>query len=382
MVKRQILFGMFALASLLFPSSWVSAGTTSPASMDGKRVDVSKRNQEMEKLEKQQGFVKQDQQTILDQIEEKKAALHTFDQKVYQSQERVDQGKKKVTQLEVEMAKNKELFKKRMRTLYLQGSNFYIEQLLHSSTFGNFLTRLDYIHLMIQRDQELLKQYQEDYQQLLVVQNRLKRDLAALQQQQTKANQQYKELQSKYTEHERTIAKYQSVLEELAEENQAVYQEIAASIAKASQQEREDSLQKGLLDPLSNRKLSWPIDHGRLTSLFGRRYHPIRKQYRMHEGIDIAAKMGEPIRAVAAGEVIEARPSNGYGYIIVVYHREGLSTLYAHMYAQTVKVKKGQMVKKGEVMAAVGNNGQTTGPHLHLEVYEHEKVVDPLNYYR
>jgi murein DD-endopeptidase MepM/ murein hydrolase activator NlpD len=382
MVKRHIVLGMFALASLLYPSSWVAAGTTSPASMDGKQVDVAKRNQEIEKLAKQQGSVKQDQQTILDQIEEKKAALHTFDQKVYQAQARVDQGEKKVAQLEVEMARNKELFKKRIRTLYLQGSNFYIEQLLHSSTFGNFLTRLDYIHLMIQHDQELLRQYQADYQRFLVVQNRLKRDLAALQQQQAQANQKYQELQSKYTEHEKTIAKYQSVLEELVEENQAVYQEIAASIAKTSQRESEDGLQKGLLDPLSNRKFGWPIDHGRLTSLFGRRYHPMRKQYRMHAGIDIAAKMGEPIRAAAAGEVIEARPSAGYGYIIVVYHREGLSTLYAHMYAQTVKVRKGQMVKKGEVMAAVGNNGQTTGPHLHFEVYENEKVVNPLNYYR
>nr|WP_255517841.1 MULTISPECIES: M23 family metallopeptidase [unclassified Thermoactinomyces] len=100
----------------------------------------------------------------------------------------------------------------------------------------------------------------------------------------------------------------------------------------------------------------------------------------MHEGMDIGADLGVPIRAAEAGEVIEARPSNGYGYIIVIYHGDGLATLYAHMYEQTVKVKKGDVVKRGQVIAEVGTNGDSTAPHLHFEVHVDGKTVNPAPY--
>ena len=129
-------------------------------------------------------------------------------------------------------------------------------------------------------------------------------------------------------------------------------------------------------------KFLWPVEGGILTSGYGYRRNPVTGAYKLHEGIDIGAPLGTPIRAVAEGKVIESRPASGYGYIVVIDHGGGLSTLYAHVYPQDVTVRVGQSVSRGQVIAAVGNNGQSTGPHLHLEVIKDGRTVDPKPYFR
>ncbi len=100
---------------------------------------------------------------------------------------------------------------------------------------------------------------------------------------------------------------------------------------------------------------------GVLTSGFGSRGgNP-------HFGLDIANKIGTPIRAVAAGEVIEAGPASGFGLWVQLRHEDGTVTVYGHV--NRFFVEPGQQVKAGEEIAEIGNRGQSTGPHLHLEVW-------------
>ncbi|WP_051275990.1 peptidoglycan DD-metalloendopeptidase family protein [Desulfovirgula thermocuniculi] len=116
-------------------------------------------------------------------------------------------------------------------------------------------------------------------------------------------------------------------------------------------------------------QLAWPV-MGNLSSPFGLR------EGRPHEGVDIAAGEGEPIRAARAGRVIFAGPRGTYGNTVILYHGGGLTTLYAH--ARKILVRPGEFVKEGDVIALVGSTGRSTGPHLHFEVRLNGIPYDPL----
>ncbi len=133
--------------------------------------------------------------------------------------------------------------------------------------------------------------------------------------------------------------------------------------------------QKSFLNALPTKK---PAD-GPFTSGFGVRVSPMGDgAEKMHEGLDIANLVGSAIRAPAQGTITFAGRKSGYGQIVIVDHGYGLETWYGH--TSKILVKPGQLVKRGQTMALVGNSGRSTGPHLHYEVRVHGIPVDPLNY--
>jgi murein DD-endopeptidase MepM/ murein hydrolase activator NlpD len=118
---------------------------------------------------------------------------------------------------------------------------------------------------------------------------------------------------------------------------------------------------------------------GWLSSAFTRsRFHPILHRSRPHEGIDVSAPMGAPIVAPGNGVVSRVAREAGYGLVVEVNHGDGIVTRYAH--TSRILVKQGQRVKRGDLIALVGNSGLSTGPHLHYEIHVNGKVVDPLTY--
>lgn len=117
--------------------------------------------------------------------------------------------------------------------------------------------------------------------------------------------------------------------------------------------------------------LDWPL-RGVLYARFG------RKGDDAHEGIDLAAPAGTPVKTAGPGTVIFAGEQEGYGLIAIVQHPDGLITLYAHN--RDLRVKSGQTLREGQVIATVGESGRTSGPHLHFEVRKDGKPVDPLGF--
>ncbi len=115
---------------------------------------------------------------------------------------------------------------------------------------------------------------------------------------------------------------------------------------------------------------------GEVVSKYGYRTHPITKKYTMHNGIDIAAEKGNDIFASFGGNVTSAGYSDSYGYYVIVSHSENVETLYAH--CSKLKVKAGDSVKKGDVIALVGSTGWSTGPHLHFEIRVGGYRIDPM----
>ena len=133
--------------------------------------------------------------------------------------------------------------------------------------------------------------------------------------------------------------------------------------------------QRSFLNALPTKK---PAE-GVFTSGFGVRVSPMGDGVeKIHEGIDIAAGIGTPIHAPAAGTIVFAGKKSGYGQIVMMYHGYGLETWYGH--TSRILVKAGQKVKRGQVIALVGNSGHSTGPHVHYEVHVNGTPVDPINY--
>jgi len=128
------------------------------------------------------------------------------------------------------------------------------------------------------------------------------------------------------------------------------------------------------IQPVSNKNLS------RMASGYGPRIHPIYKTRKMHSGMDFSAKSGTPIYATGDGKVSKVRRSRrGYGNHVIINHGYGYKTLYAHM--KKYAVKKGQKVKRGEVIGYVGSTGTSVAPHLHYEVHKDGKKINPVNFY-
>ena len=130
------------------------------------------------------------------------------------------------------------------------------------------------------------------------------------------------------------------------------------------------------IQPVANKELK------RLASGFGVRYHPIYKVRKMHWGCDFSAPRGTPIYATGDGTIVKVKSSNkahGYGNMVKIDHGYGYETIYAHM--QSFNVKKGQKVKRGEVIGYVGNSGGSTAPHCHYEVVKDGKKVNPVKYF-
>ncbi|MCX7896380.1 MAG: M23 family metallopeptidase [Rhodocyclaceae bacterium] len=121
-----------------------------------------------------------------------------------------------------------------------------------------------------------------------------------------------------------------------------------------------------------------PVVEGALMSGFGTRVDPFTGKLVMHEGIDFAAEVGTPILAAAAGIVVSVEKHPEYGNYVELDHGQGLTTRYAH--AQSVLVKVGEIVRRGQQIATVGSSGRTTGPHLHFEIRKDGVAQNPARY--
>jgi len=117
-----------------------------------------------------------------------------------------------------------------------------------------------------------------------------------------------------------------------------------------------------------------------VSSPYGWRNHPIKKKVLFHDGIDISANIGAKVFSTAQGRVVMIMYSKyGYGNRILIKHAYGFETLYAHL--GIIKVKKGQWVRKNQLIGVVGNTGGSTGPHLHYEIHKNGETRDPLGYF-
>lgn len=171
-----------------------------------------------------------------------------------------------------------------------------------------------------------------------------------------------------------------NILEEAAIENsgslniELLKKQIAETIQSVSEIRNYIEEQKSIYRATPT---GWPLK-GTINSGFGRREHPISGKKMFHSAIDFGADIGTPIKATADGIVSFSSWHNDSGYIVVLEHGHGFTTVYAHNRNNRVKV--GQKVKRGEVIGFSGSTGASTGPHLHYEVWKNGRSINPASF--
>lgn len=263
---------------------------------------------------------------------------------------------------------------KRLRWMYVHGDASLIDAIVGSESIGQLASRSFLLQRIANADRELFDRFKTEQREVSIKKahiDRLVVEIAGLKRDQEIQHSSLKEVKGEKASLLSHLKERQEDLEKLVRQLDAEEASIEARI-RAYQTSRRGPK---ALPPFTGR-LGRPVNAG-ITSGFGVRFHPILKRQRMHTGVDFGASGGAPIYAAADGIVITATYLNGYGNTVMIDHGGNLSTLYGH--CSRLMVGSGQAVKKGQVIAAVGSTGLSTGPHLHFEVRISGRPVNPLS---
>lgn len=299
----------------------------------------------------------------------------------------------KLEETKARISERSDLLDSRVRLMYTDGAVSYLDVLLSSTSFTDFLERADSLQAIANQDHVLLEEHKQDKTLLDEQQKQLEADYAKVKTLYADAESRKSILEEKEVEKQQLIAKYYAEIEEsddISEEQENLLIELATKRAalekeknklKAAQvytYKRKTSSSSGFKG--SGGSMGLPVTGARLSSGYGSRIHPITGKKKTHTGVDLAAPQGTDIHAAEGGVVIVAEWWSGYGNTVIIDHGDNVWTLYGHIRNGGIKVEKGQKVKKGEKIAEVGSTGNSTGPHCHFEVRIDGNPVDPMPY--
>ncbi|MDR0272277.1 MAG: peptidoglycan DD-metalloendopeptidase family protein [Clostridiales bacterium] len=289
-----------------------------------------------------------------------------------------------------------EVLRARVREMHEQGSVGMIDVLFQAESISDFLLRWEFIRAVSEYDRDLLASLQVSESRMLSNMDDLTRwtnlmeDLLFQQQREMEHFQFLMDERSAWfeqlTSDEEMLAELLAISEAEQRMAESAFEEIQAQLRREENQlarQRAAQQHNENLARLNNfnGQFAWPIpSHGRVSSGFGMRLHPILRVNRMHNGIDVGAPVGTRIIASADGYVRFAGWSSGYGNTVIIDHGNNYSTLYAHNSRN--RVATGQRVTRGDHIADVGSTGLSTGPHIHFEIRVNNVAQDPMSYFR
>ncbi len=369
------------------------AGPAGAAYAAPHRTQIAQTNASIETLQQQQRQVEQQRSTIqqerdrLQTLEgEAQDELSTLKDSIQATSDQVDDSERRLaaaqTQLQTlqkdlasaEQAHQDHQYATVARLRFLQrqtiGQGWAV--LLQSDNLNEFLDRRRQLSLLYTNDRGILTGLAQEADAIEQTQRRVeqkKNDIALLRQ---RLLLQKSEYEAQAQEQSTLVVRLQQDRKAL-EEAEARLEQDSKSLTALIQQRIAASQQVAL----GSGQMAFPAA-GRITSSFGWRVHPILGSRRFHSGIDFGASQGTPIRAADAGRVLFAGWYGGYGRAVIINHGNGVTTLYGH--ASRVYVSEGDTVQRGQVIAAVGSTGLSTGPHLHFEVRRDGSPVNPAAY--
>ena len=277
-----------------------------------------------------------------------------------------------------------ESMKLRIQYMYENGNGQFLETLLESKSIAEFLSNAEYINQISEYDRDMLVEFQEVVEKVEEQQEELEKENAELEEMQNSLQSQQTELQSLVDSKSSEIASLQS---ELSATNAKISELQAAAEEQARLQKEAQNLNNNKNNNYTpgpsytpsggTGRLQNPCPAAYISSEFGGRQSPGGIGSTNHKGRDYAAAAGTPIYAAASGTVTTVSSSSARGYYVIINHGD-ISTLYQHCSA--IYVSEGQSVSAGQNIAAVGSTGNSTGPHLHFEVWVGNTAVDPRLY--
>lgn len=281
---------------------------------------------------------------------------------------KIEEEKVKLDKLQKKVEKQTKSLNDRLSVMYKTGSLGFIDVVLSSENVSELLSNMNMVHEILRNDQELLKSLEDEYKEIKKLKKKQEMREKAL----IKDKKEIEALKAKYREQAKAYKQKEDQLE--AEAAKLAAEAAAAQRAAEQRMRKQNSAARDKDKHVTNSAYVWPLN-GAITSPYGMRTHPLFGTSRFHDGYDIGARQGTPIKAVGNGYVTFASVYGGYGNCIMIYIGNGYTTLYGHL--SGFAVSNGAHVKKGQTVAYVGSTGWSTGPHLHFSVLKNGAYIDP-----
>lgn len=321
----------------------------------------------------------QELERINDNIENLNSKLGTTEERLRIISSELDKAQTELGQIKTEIGGREGVLDVRLVAVYKYGYRNWLEVVLSSESYLDFLERVEMTAKYVRSDLHILQKLRDRQGTIIekkAVISKKQQELAGQKIVYANLQSQHKQEKSRqliiYQRNQgelATLQKNRKALEEALDELLQTSKEMEAQIRELQKQNASIANGSGLY--------RWPVN-GRITSYFGFRVHPILRKRKYHTGIDIAALSGTPIVAADNGVVIFSGSNGGYGRMVIIDHGKEKATLYAH--CSVLLVEPDQTVEKGRTIAKVGSTGLSTGPHLHFEIRKNGLPVDPLPY--
>jgi len=279
-----------------------------------------------------------------------------------------------------------EAMKVRIQFMYERGDAFYLEAFFGAESFGDILNRADYFEDIASYDRRKLEEYMLNRQMIELCKQQLEQEKEILEEAKLAQETEQENLEALIGAKEQQINAFETDInnKEAAikqyEEDIAAQTELISQLEAAVAEEKRKLMEEnGEVIKYDGGMFMWPApSYTRISSDYGNRTHPTLGVVLFHNGVDMAAPGGSKILAAYDGKVVAASYSAAMGNYIMIDHGDGLYTVYMH--ASALYASKGDVVVRGEHIAAVGSTGRSTGNHLHFSVRLNGSYVSPWNY--
>lgn len=318
------------------------------------------------------------------QLSEIQAKIDEYGKLIEQKEADIEQATKELEEAEAIQKAQYEAMKKRIKYLYEKGDNLYLELFFSAGTFSDAINKTDYVEMLSSYDRRKLMEYIETTEYVAACKADLEAEKEVLAEAKKAVEEEEKAINQLLEEKEQEVY---ALSQDIAAKESAIKEyeaQIAAQNAEIAALEKAIAEEKARLAEQNRRKynggmFTWPCpSYNRISDNYGNRTHPILGIAQFHNGIDLAAPGGAAILAAYEGDVVAAAYNASMGNYVMIDHGSGLYTVYMH--ASALYVSKGQVVSKGQKIAAVGSTGRSTGNHLHFSVRLNGGYVSPWNY--
>lgn len=302
--------------------------------------------------------------------QEAEAVNQEYEQAVERQQEQYDQ------------------MKARIKYMYENSNQSYLGYLVEARSLADIFSREEYIEKITGYDKDIMGKYQLVLNEVTLAKEEADRKLDDVEAARTALRYEKKTVKRLVAEKHRQMKMYDTLTQETQEELGSYAEQIAAQeqeVENLMQQQRQQIASqenayngKPIVIPVTG-EYAWPLTtSGRITSPFGPRRAPTAGASSYHKGVDIAVSMGSAVLATKAGKVVTATYSPSAGYYVGIYHGGGVYSYYMHN--SSLRVREGQKVKQGQVIARSGSTGVSTGPHLHFAIFRNGNYMNPMYY--
>ena len=279
-----------------------------------------------------------------------------------------------------------ENMKKRIKFIYEKGDTFYLDLIFTASSYADMLNKADYAEKMSEYDANKLEEFKQTCEYVAACKADLESDKELLDMAKAKQDEEQENLnaliEAKTGEINATaidINNKEAAIKQLEADAAARDAEIRQLEQLVAEEKRRLAEESGVKLTYDGGMFKWPApSYTKISDDYGNRIHPILGVQQFHNGVDMAAPGGSPILAAYDGEVVAASYNASMGNYVMIDHGDSLYTIYMH--ASALYVSKGDLVSKGQKIAAVGTTGRSTGNHLHFSVRKNGSYVSPWNY--